>query len=511
MRMTRRRLVVIGNGMAGGRFVDELLARGGADRFDITMFGEEPHGNYNRILLSGVLAGHHRPSDIFINPLSWYAARGVTVHAGVRVEAIDLGRGRVVGANGTVEEYQTLVIATGSRPLVPRMDGLEADGGGFKEGVFVFRTLDDCDRILAFAKNARRAVVIGGGLLGLEAARGLLNQGLDVHVVHLMSHVMDAQLDRAAGAVLQRRLDEMGFRVHFAKLTTGVLGNGHVTGVAFKDGATLECDMVVISAGIRPNVELAARSGLHVNRGIVVGDDLGCTNAPGVYAVGECAEHRGQLYGLVAPIWEQTEVLADRLSGRHSNALYFGSRTSTKLKVAGVDLAVMGRKEPEGEGDEVVSYVEAARGVYKKLIVRDDRLVGAIVMGDGAIVPSLLQVFGDRTTLAPNRSELLFPLSFSVPPPSVERIPDSARICDCNAVSKGEIVQAVLEGARGLQSVCDATRAGTGCGSCRSEVQAIVDFVRRTLDTPASAPVARPLRTGVEPAIDSAQLREECA
>jgi nitrite reductase (NADH) large subunit len=504
MSTTRRRLVVIGNGMAGGRLVEDLLARGGADRFDITMFGDEPHGNYNRILLSSVLAGHHRPAEIFINPLSWYATRGVTVHAGVRVEAIDLARRRVIGSEGAIEqeEYDELVIATGSRPLVPRMDGLEAEGGGFKDGVFVFRTLDDCDRILAFAKNARRAVVIGGGLLGLEAARGLLNQGLDVHVVHLMPHVMEAQLDSAAGAVLQRRLDEMGFQVHFEKSTTAVLGNGHVTGVAFQDGGTLECDMVVMSAGIRPNVELAARAGLRVNRGIVVGDDLGCPNAPGVYAIGECAEHRGQLYGLVAPIWEQTQVLADRLSGRDPGAVYAGSRTSTKLKVAGVDLAVMGRKEPQGEGDEVVTYVEAARGVYKKLIVRDDRLVGAIVMGDGAIVPSLLQAFGERTTLAPNRAELLFPLSFAVPPPSVDRIPDTARICDCNGVSKGEIVQAVLEGARALQSVCDATRAGTGCGSCRPEVEAIVDFVGRTLDA----------QTGLEAGVESgAQPGEACA
>jgi nitrite reductase (NADH) large subunit len=511
MSTTRRRLVVIGNGMAGGRFVEDLLARDGADRFDITMFGDEPHGNYNRILLSSVLAGLHRPDDVFINPLSWYASHGVTLHAGVRVESIDLARRRVVGASGAVqgveeeEEYETLVIATGSRPLVPPMRGIEAEEGGFKEGVFVFRTLDDCDRILAFAKNARRAVVIGGGLLGLEAARGLLNQGLDVHVVHLMPHVMEAQLDSAAGAVLQRRLDEMGFHVHFEKSTTAVLGNGHVTGVAFQDGGTLECDMVVMSAGIRPNVELAARAGLRVNRGIVVGDDLGCPNAPGVYAVGECAEHRGQLYGLVAPIWEQTQVLADRLSGRDENALYAGSRTSTKLKVAGVDLAVMGRKEPDGEGDEVVSYVEAARGVYKKLIVRDDRLVGAIVMGDGAIVPSLLQAFGDRTPLAPNRAELLFPLAFGVAPPSVDRIPDTARICDCNAVSKGEIVQAVLDGARGMQPVCEATRAGTGCGSCRPEVQAIVDFVRRTLDTETG------VDAGLEPATDGAQLREASA
>jgi nitrite reductase (NADH) large subunit len=510
--VTRRRLVVVGNGMAGGRFVEDLLARGGGDRFEITVFGEEPHGNYNRILLSSVLAGHHRPSDIVINPLSWYAAQGVRLHAGVRVESLDLTERRVIASGGIVQPYDILVMATGSRPLVPRMSGLEAEGGsGFKQGVSVFRTLDDCDRILGFAQHAKRAVVIGGGLLGLEAAKGLLNHGLDVQVVHLMQHVMDAQLDRAAGGVLQRQLDQMGCRVHFEKLTTAVLGNGHVTGVGFKDGDALDCEMVVVSAGIRPNTELAARAGLQVDRGIVVGDDLGCPNAPDVYAVGECAEHRGQLYGLVAPLWEQTQVLADRVTGANASALYLGSRTSTKLKVAGIDLAVMGRKEPEREDDEVVSYVEPTRGVYKKLIVRDDRLLGAIVMGDGAIVPSLLRAFGEGALLGPNRAEILFPLSFDVRPPSVESIPDEAQICDCNAVSKAEIVQAVLGGATGLPSVCAATRAGTGCGTCRPEVQAIVDFVRRTLDADGAVPDASFVPGTVEPAADCSALPKECA
>ncbi len=470
--------------MAGARFVDDLLARGGADRFDVTVFGDEPHGNYNRILLSSVLAGHHSPADILINPLSWYAARGVTLHAGVRAEELDLGNRSVRGADGTVAEYDTLVMATGSQPFIPRMEGLVSDGG-FRDGVFVFRTLDDCDRIMAFARHARRAVIVGGGLLGLEAARGLLNHDIDVHVVHLMPHIMDAQLDAVAGAILERQLAEMGVQLHFETLTTAVLGNGHVAGVAFKDGSTLECDMVVLAAGIRPNVELARRAGLHVNRGIVVGDDLGCVDAPDVHAVGECAEHCGRVYGLVAPLWEQTQVLADRLSGRAPAALYLGSRTSTRLKVAGLDVAVMGRKDPEDAGDEVVSYQEPARGVYKKLIVRSDRLVGAIVMGDGAIVPSLLQAFGDGSPLDANRAELLFPLSFNTPLPSPERMPDSAQICDCNAVSKGDIIEAVMEGARGLQAVCDATRAGTGCGSCRPEVQEIIDFACRTVDAPA--------------------------
>ena len=487
MSTTRReRLVIVGNGMAGGRFVEDLLARGGGDRYAITIFGDEPQGNYNRILLSSVLAGHHLPADIVLNPLSWYAAHGVALHAGVRVESIDLVGRRVLGAGGVIEDYDVLVFATGSHPVVPRMEGLEAAGGGFKDGVFVFRTIADCHRILAFAEDARRAVVIGGGLLGLEAARGLCGRGLDVHVVHLMAHLMETQLDPAAALILQRQLEGMGLQTHFEKLTTAITGNGHVTGVQFKDGGHLDCDMVVLSVGIRPNVDLAVKAGLQVKRGIVVGDDLACVDAPGVYAIGECAEHRGLVYGLVAPIWEQTPVLADRLSGRNPHASYSGSRTSTKLKVAGVDVAVMGSKEPTRADDEVVCYVEPSRGVYKKLIVRDDRLIGAIVMGDGAIVPSLLQAFGECAPLAANRSELLFPLAFDAAPLSVDRLPDSAQICDCNAVSKATIVHTILEGARGVDAVCDATRAGTGCGSCRPQIQELVDFVCRDLDSPES-------------------------
>ncbi len=477
----RKRLVVIGNGMAGGRFVDDLLTRGGGDRFEIAIYGEEPHGNYNRILLSSVLAGQHSAADIVMNPPSWYSSHDVAFHAGVKVENIDPGRRRIRTGSGAADEYDALVIATGSVPVLPPIDRLLDEEGRLRSGIFAFRTLDDCNRILDSTRNARRAVVIGGGLLGLEAARGLLNHGIEVDVVHLMPHLMEAQLDAAGAAILERQLAEMGVRMHFEALTTAVLGNGHVTGVALEGGDTLDCDIVVISAGIRPNVELAKRAGLCVKRGIVVGDDLASINAPDIYAVGECAEHRGRVYGLVAPLWEQTRVLADRLSGRNSTARYRGSRTSTRLKVAGVDVAVMGRKDPETPEDEVVSYAEAARGVYKKLIVRDDRLVGAIVMGDGAIVPSLLQVFGEGTPLDSNRAELLFPLSFATAAPSPDAAADTARICDCNAVSKAEIVEAVMEGARGLQAVCEATRAGTGCGSCRPEVQAIIDFACRTL------------------------------
>lgn len=479
--MSKQRLVVIGNGMTGARVVDDLFARGGGDRFDVVMFGDEPCGNYNRILLSSVLSRSHKPDDIFINPLPWYAAKGITLHSGMRVEQIDVHTKHVKAAGGLSERYDTLIIATGSSPVIPPIANVRDEQGAFKQGVFVFRTLDDCERIMRCAETARSAAVIGGGLLGLEAARGLLNWGLETHVIHLMPHLMETQLDPGAADVLRRQLEQMGLVTHLATRTTAVLGHGHVEGLQFADGAPLACDLVVMAAGIRPNATIAADAGLKVNRGIVVGDDLGCfiddAPAPGVFAVGECAEHRGRVYGLVAPLWEQAARLADRLSGRTPEAVYVGSSVSTKLKVMGVDLAVMGDKEPVGEDDEVVSYSEPSRGIYKKLIVRNDRLAGAIILGDGAVVPSLLQTFASGMLLTDNRSEALF-LSTSGAivrrPDGAGSMPDTTRICDCNDVSKAQIIEAVLGGARSVQAVCDATRASTGCGSCRPEVEAIV-------------------------------------
>ncbi|HUP40380.1 MAG TPA: FAD-dependent oxidoreductase [Vicinamibacterales bacterium] len=492
--MSKERLVVIGNGMAGARLAADVLSRGGGSRFDMAIFGDEPCGNYNRILLSSVLSRSHKPEDIFINPLSWYAAKNITLHAGTQVEQIDLRAKRVIATGGVSERYDKLVIATGSSAMIPPLANARDEQGVLKPGVFVFRTLDDCERIMRSATTARRAAVIGGGLLGLEAARGLLNWGLETHVIHLMPHLMDAQLDAGAADVLRRQFDQMGLVTHLATRTTGVLGTGHVTGLAFADGDPLECDLVVIAAGIRPNTKLAVDAGLKVNRGIVVGDDLACSladsPAPDVFAVGECAEHRGRVYGLVAPLWEQTARLADRLSGRNPDAVYLGSSVSTKLKVMGVDLAVMGEKEPIGDDDEVVSYSEPSRGIYKKLIVRNDRLVGAIVLGDGAVVPSLLQTFASGLPLSESRADVIF-----VPPAApvlrgsdaAAATSDSARICDCNSVSKAQIIEAVLSGARSVQAVCDLTRACTGCGSCRPEVEAIVALACKGIERTIAA------------------------
>jgi nitrite reductase (NADH) large subunit len=472
--MGKQRLVVIGNGMAGARLVEDVLSRDGGALYDIVIFGDEPYGNYNRILLSGVLAGTHDPKDIFINPLSWYEQNNVKLHAGVRITEIDRVAKLVHGADGTIEKYDKLVIATGSAPFVPPLQNLYTETGSFKDGVFVFRTLNDCDSIASYAGQARRAAVIGGGLLGLEAARGLLNLGIEVQVVHLMPHLMEVQLDSSAGDVLRRTMERMGVSVHLEKNTTAVLGNGHVTGLQFKDGSTLDCDMVVVSAGIRPNVALAKQAGLTIERGIVVGDDLASPDDADIYSVGECAQHRGQVYGLVAPLWEQTHILAERLTGRNPNASYRGSKVSTKLKVMGVELAVMGIKDAAHENDEVVNYVEPLRGIYKKLVIRNGRLAGAILLGDAAGAPSLLQAFDRGTILPDNRAELLFPLAAESLELSLEDMPDSAQVCNCNGVSKGQLVQAITNGCRSFKALCDATRAGTGCGSCKPQVQAVL-------------------------------------
>jgi nitrite reductase (NADH) large subunit len=494
-----RRLVVVGNGMVGARVVEEVRARRGD--FEIAMFGDEPYGNYNRILLSGVLAGSHAAADIFINPLAWYAEHGVRLHAGVRAASIDRARQVVVGANGAEEPYDVLVLATGSVPFLPPVAGLLAADGSFTPGAFAFRTLDDCGAMLAHAERARRAAVIGGGLLGLEAARGLLARGLAVDVVHLMPHLMEQQLDGPAGALLKQTIERMGVEVHLEKRTAAVVGDGRVEGLAFDDGSSLACEMVVVSAGIRPNVALAAGAGLAVNRGIVVGDDMASVSDSRVHAVGECAEHRGRLYGLVAPLWEQARVLADRLSGRASEARYEGSRVSTKLKVAGVELAVMGEADAGHADDEVVSYAEPSRGVYKKLVVREGRLAGAILLGDTAGVPTLLRAFDRGTELPESRAELLFPGAHGAERgASPAELPDDAQVCNCNGVSKGEIVAAVAGGCRSLKVLCDATRAGTGCGSCKPAVQELLALHAgdAVVDDPASSwyvpgvPLAKP-------------------
>jgi nitrite reductase (NADH) large subunit len=476
MLMSKQKLVVVGNGMAGARAVEEVLARG-RDRFDIVMFGEEPYGNYNRILLSNILSGAQDTSEIFINPLEWYEENHIKLHAGARVGEIDRLAKIVVSENGISERFDKLLIATGSRAFIPLMAGVNLPDGRIKPGLFGFRTIDDCNAIVLKAKQSRRAVVIGGGLLGLEAARGLLNHGCEVHVVHLVGHLMETQLDPTGGAILKSTMEAMGVKVHLDKLTSAVLGDREVTGLAFKDGTTLDCDMVVVAAGIKPNAEIGSRCGLTVKRAVVVDDHMRSVDDPDVYAVGECAEHRGRVYGLVAPLWDQAKVFADHVTGRDPDAAYHGSKLATKLKVMGVELASMGIIEPAEERDEIIQYTEAKRGTYKKLIVRDGRLVGGILMGDISKAAYLMQCFDRDAPLPDERPSLLFDLGGATRKLAAAEIPRDMQVCNCNGVSKGAIEAVFADGKHEAAAIMKATRAGGGCGSCKELVREIVAWL----------------------------------
>ena len=475
--MKKQNLVVIGNGMAGARAVEEILARRGNNTFNITMFGDEPYGNYNRILLSNVLNGTQQEEEIFLNPIEWYRENGITLHVGVYAESILRRSKCVLGQDGTIEPYDKLIIATGSRSYVPPIEGLTLADGAYKPGVFVFRTLDDCREIAEYAKTNRgRAAIVGGGLLGLEAARGLQNYGLSVEVIHRGNHLMNHQLDPQAGAILKTTLEQMNIGVLLGKNTTAILGEDRVTGLRFADGSVLPCDMVVMAAGIKPNAEIGARCGLRTERAIIVDNHMRSLDDPDIYVVGECAQHRGHVYGLVAPLWEQAKVLADHITGADPNAAYHGSKVATKLKVMGVEMAAMGITEPVEERDEIVQFTEPKKGTYKKLIIRDGRLIGAILLGDISKAPYLMQAFDRGTPLPEDRLTLLFDISAPGAKASVADLPLDAQVCNCNGVTKGAIVKCVGAGKRSAKAVMESTRAGLGCGSCKSMVTEIVEI-----------------------------------
>jgi nitrite reductase (NADH) large subunit len=470
-------LVVVGNGMAGVRAIEEILSRGGGERFKITVFGDEPYGNYNRILLSNVLAGSDDTSEIFLNPLDWYADNHIDLRAGVRVVRIDRFARLVYADDGTIIRYDKLVLATGSRSFFPPMVGVWQDDKTLTPGIFGFRSLDDCEAMIDFARDKTKAVIIGGGLLGLEAARGLQNRGLSVDVVHATPTLMNAQLDDNAGGILRRSVEALGIGVHTEKRTTTVLrDNGFLTGVEFSDGERLSCDMLVVAAGIRPNVGLAQRAGLTVERAIVVDDHMRSIDDDDIYAVGECAQHRGQVYGLVAPLWEQAIVLADYVTGVNPRAAYHGSRMATKLKVAGVDVAAMGLKAPERDDDEFVQYSEPKHGVYKTVVVRDNKLVGATLVGDVSKVAFLMQAFDRGLPLPDERISLMFDIGTPEVAVGAAELSDDAQVCNCNGVSKATIVEAVRGGEKSVTGVMSATRAGKGCGSCKGLVAQIVEW-----------------------------------
>ncbi|NUP82394.1 MAG: NAD(P)/FAD-dependent oxidoreductase [Nonomuraea sp.] len=455
------RLVVVGNGMAGSRLVSEVRARDPHMR--ITVIGAEECQPYNRVLLSNVLAGSSRPDQVRLLDASWYAAHRVEAVFGAEVAHVDRDTRHVVTADGRREPYDLLVLATGSEAIVPPIPGVER--------AIPFRTLADCERIMDAAGQARGAVVIGGGLLGIEAARGLAGRGLPVTLLHLAGHLMERQLDVEAGEVLGETLAGLGVETRTGVSAAGVEEGG----VRLADGELVEADLVILACGVRPVTGLAADAGLEVRRGVVVDDELR-TDDPSIFAIGECAEHDGTVYGLVAPAWEQAGVAADVITG--GKGLYHGSRLVTRLKAKSVELAAMGETQLGEEHAEVVRFSHRARGTYRKLVIRDGRLVGAILLGESDAVGTLTQLFDRGGPVPGDRAGLLFPgLSPAAVADSPVLMPDAAKVCQCNNVTKGQIRACWEAGARDVAGVAAATRATTGCGTCRDAVEGIVGWL----------------------------------
>ncbi|MCU1675841.1 MAG: nitrite reductase [Frankiales bacterium] len=471
------RVVVVGNGMAGSRVVEELRARDPQRTLEICVLGAEPFGAYNRILLSSVLAGKVTVEDIALTPPSWYGDNDVTLHLGVTACSIARAPRVVLASDGQTFPYDELVLATGSRARVPLVPGFGDGNGGLAHGVSVFRTVEDCERIIEGSTSARHAVVVGGGLLGLEAARGLAGRGVSVTVLHKAGHLMEKQIDDLAGGVLLRTLGRLGIGVRLRGVPIRYDTSGAERFIVLADGEHLPADIVVLAAGVEPDVELAREAGLVVNRAIVVDDRLR-TSDPHVWAIGECAEHRGSVYGLVAPAWEHAAVVADALTGT-AGPSYRGSAIVTRLKASDVDLATMGDAHLEDDDSaEVVRFVDPVRGTYKKLVIRDGRLTGAILLGENPTVGAVTQLFDRGGPVPADRITLLFPgrgAGAAVENPA--HIPDRATVCRCNNVSKRAITTCWLAGAKTVAAVAGVTRATTGCGGCRDLVAGIVDWM----------------------------------
>lgn len=469
--MKRPRLVVVGNGMAGMRTVEELLTLV-PDLYDIVVFGSERHGNYNRILLSPVLAGEKTVNDIILNDLDWYAQRNIRLHAGKHVKTIDRRKKLVIAEDGTTEPYDRLLLATGSSPIILPLPGKDLPG------VVTFRDINDVDRMLDAANGGgKHAIVIGGGLLGLEAANGLAKRGMDVAVVHLLGMLMERQLDAPAAGLLQRALETRGLRFLLEHQTAAILGDDRVRAVRFTNGVELPADLVVMSVGIRPNVEVAKSAGLYCKRGVVVNDTLQ-TYDPSIYAVGECVEHRGATYGLVAPLFEQAKVCANHLA-RAGSARYEGSLTATKLKVTGIEVYSAGDFTGDAESESLV-FQDAARGVYKKVVLRDNRIRGSVLIGDTVDGAWYFQLLRDGTDVSNLREHLLFGQahvgdSGHGSAGKVMAMSDDAEICGCNGVCKGAIVRAIVEKKLfSLEEVRAHTKASSSCGSCTGLVEQIL-------------------------------------
>ena len=475
--MKKMQLVMVGNGMAGVRTLEELL-KIAPDLYEITIFGAEPHPNYNRILLSPVLAGEQTLEQIVLNDWAWYAEHGITLHAGCTVTEVNRARRTVQAVRGTGETisvpYDRLILATGSNPFLLPIPGKDLDG------VLAYRDIADTQAMIDAAAQYRYAVVIGGGLLGLEAANGLMKRGMQVTVVHAGEWLLDRQLDPTAGQMLQKALQERGMAFLMQAQTEALLGNaaGRVQAVRFKDGSEIPADLVVMAVGIRPNTALAESMRLHVDRGIVVGDTMQTTTDPRIYAVGECAAHRGIAYGLVAPLFEQGRVAANHLA-EFGIGRYLGSQTSTKLKVTGIDLFSAG-DFMGGAGTEEIVLSDPGAGQYKKLVLKDDKLVGACLYGNTVDGSWYFQLLREGRSVAELRSSLMLGQSNigeggHAGQNQAAAMPDDAEVCGCNGVTKGTICKAIKEkGLFTLDEVRKHTKASASCGSCTGLVEQLL-------------------------------------
>jgi len=466
----KEKLVLVGNGMAGVRVLEETLKLA-PDDYDITVFGEEPYGNYNRIMLSPVLAGDKTIDEIMLNDEQWYVDNGIKLHKGKKILEIDRVNRKVIAEDGTEAPYDRLLLATGSTPFMIPVPGNDL------QGVIGFRDIHDVDKMLDASKQHKHAVVIGGGLLGLEAANGLMLQGMSVTVVHLMDSLMERQLDKPAAKMLKKSLEEKGLHFLMEAQTEAIVGKDHVEKVRFKDGSEIYADLVVMAVGIRPNFELAEKSGIHCERGIVVNDTMQ-TFDPRVYAVGECVQHRGLTYGLVAPLFEMAKVCANHFA-KMGIGRYEGSMTSTKLKVTGIDLFSAGDFTGDDNCEELV-FQDAARGVYRKLVVQDNKVKGTVMYGDTIDGTWYFDLMRDGTDISDFRENILFGQahlgdSGHGDDNRIALMSDSTEICGCNGVCKGDIVNAITEKKLfTLDDVRAHTKASSSCGSCTGLVESLI-------------------------------------
>ena len=473
--MKKMKLVMVGNGMAGVRTIEEIL-KISPDLYDITVFGAEPHANYNRILLSPVLAGEMTLRDIMLNDVDWYEKNGIKLHLNKTITKIDRVARKVVAADGTEESYDRLLLATGSNPFVLPIPGKDL------QGVITYRDIHDTNAMIEAAGSYKHAVVIGGGLLGLEAANGLKLRGMDVTVVHLAEWLMERQLDKTAADMLKKSLEGKGLKFLLRKQTTAILPNGDGPGarvgkVSFSDGEEIPADLVVMAVGIKPNDDLAKSAGIHCTRGVVVSDTMQ-TYDPRIYAVGECASHRGIAYGLVAPLFEMAKVCANHLA-HMGIGRYEGSVTSTKLKVTGVDLFSAGNFQGSSDTEEILLH-DAIGGVYKKIVLKDDCIVGAVMYGDTVDGSWYFQMLREKQNVAEFRDHLMFGQAHlgntgHQGQSKAAEMADSMEVCGCNGVCKGVIVKAIKEkGLFTLDDVRKHTKASSSCGSCTGLVEQIL-------------------------------------